>query len=203
MPYSKFLKPSSTKWSNTLKQFDRKLPTNYLSVWPFVGLALQGLSYTVKLKYWFWINHLAAPMPTLGDLRESSLTHQMLTTLTWNCWNIIIWNALCDFVAFVQVNSKATLKVILLHGYFSRFLNCGDVTRSRNTSRMRFSNIERTQKNMAFFHGYMGQGIQEICGRQALKNYNFLKAVFQKFYLVRFEFLDPYTGLIGIFFNIC
>ena len=56
---------------------------------------------------------------------------------------------------------------------------------------------------MAFFHGYMGQGIQEICGRQGLKNYNFLKAVFQKFYLVRFEFLDSYTGLIGIFFNIC
>ena len=110
---------------------------------------------------------------------------------------------MCDFVAFVQFNSKATLKVILLHGYFSRFLNCGDVTRSRNTSRMRFSNIERTQKNMAFFHGYMGQGIQEICGRQGLKNYNFLKAVFQKFYLVRFEFLDPYTGLIGIFFKIC
>ena len=87
MPYSKFLNLSSTKWSNTLKQFVGKLPTNYLSAWPFVGLALQGLSYTVKLKYWFWTNHLAAPMPTLGDLRESSLTHQMLTTqsgpLSW------------------------------------------------------------------------------------------------------------------------
>ena len=33
-----------TKWSNTLKQFVRKLPTNCLSVFDhFVGLALKGL----------------------------------------------------------------------------------------------------------------------------------------------------------------
>ena len=52
-----------------------KLLTNCLSVWPFVGLALKGLSYTVKLKYWFLISQLAAPMTTLSDLQESSLTH--------------------------------------------------------------------------------------------------------------------------------
>ena len=34
-----------TKWSNTLKQFIEKLPTNCLSVFDhFVGLALKGLS---------------------------------------------------------------------------------------------------------------------------------------------------------------
>ena len=35
-----------TKWSNTLKQFVGKLPTNCLSVFDhFVGLALKGLNY--------------------------------------------------------------------------------------------------------------------------------------------------------------
>ena len=34
-----------TKWSNTLKQFVRNLPTNCLSVFDqFVGLALKGLT---------------------------------------------------------------------------------------------------------------------------------------------------------------
>ena len=35
-----------TKWSNTLKQFVGKLPTNCLSVFDyFEGLALKGLSF--------------------------------------------------------------------------------------------------------------------------------------------------------------
>ena len=39
-----FLSASITKWSNTLKQFMGKLPTNCLSVFGhFVGLALKGL----------------------------------------------------------------------------------------------------------------------------------------------------------------
>ena len=38
------LNANSIKWSNTLKQFVIKLPTNYLSVFDhFVGLALKGL----------------------------------------------------------------------------------------------------------------------------------------------------------------
>ena len=38
------LSASSTKWSNTLKQFVPKLPTNCLSVFDhFVGLAFKGL----------------------------------------------------------------------------------------------------------------------------------------------------------------
>ena len=38
------LSANLTKWSNTLKQFVGKLPTNYLSVFDhFVGLALKGL----------------------------------------------------------------------------------------------------------------------------------------------------------------
>ena len=36
-----------TKWSNTLKQFVGKLPTNFLSVFDhFMGLALKGLIIT-------------------------------------------------------------------------------------------------------------------------------------------------------------
>ena len=40
-----------TRWSNTLKQFIGKLPTNCLSVFAhFVGLALKGLITLVKIK---------------------------------------------------------------------------------------------------------------------------------------------------------
>ena len=39
------LSANPTKWSNTLKQFVGKLPTNCLSVFDhFVGLALKGLT---------------------------------------------------------------------------------------------------------------------------------------------------------------
>ena len=44
------LSANFTKWSNTLKQFVGKLPTNCLSVFDhFVGLALKGLT---TIKYW-------------------------------------------------------------------------------------------------------------------------------------------------------
>ena len=44
------LSASLTKWSNTLKQFVGKLPTNCLSVFDhFVRLALKGLSFTFFL----------------------------------------------------------------------------------------------------------------------------------------------------------
>ena len=40
------------KWSNTLKQFVGKLPTNWLSVFDyFVGLALKGLNYIDSLQF--------------------------------------------------------------------------------------------------------------------------------------------------------
>ena len=46
------VKHQPTKWSNTLKQFVTKLPSNCLSVFDhFVGLALKGLSndfYSLK-----------------------------------------------------------------------------------------------------------------------------------------------------------
>ena len=46
--YKNFLNPLSanfTKWSNTLKQFVGKFPTNCVSVFDhFVGLALKGLT---------------------------------------------------------------------------------------------------------------------------------------------------------------
>ena len=41
------LSVNPTKWSNTLKQFVGKLPTNCLSVFDhFAGLALKGLTWT-------------------------------------------------------------------------------------------------------------------------------------------------------------
>ena len=52
IPHTITLNPLSsnfTKWSNTLKQFVSKLPTNCLSVFDhFVGLALRGLIQTKK-----------------------------------------------------------------------------------------------------------------------------------------------------------
>ena len=45
------LSANPTKWSNTLKQFVGKLPTNCLSVFDhFVGLALKGLNIFVLLQ---------------------------------------------------------------------------------------------------------------------------------------------------------
>ena len=43
------LSANPTKWSNTLKQFVGKLPTNCVSVFDhFVGLALKGSIYFLK-----------------------------------------------------------------------------------------------------------------------------------------------------------
>ena len=45
------LSANFTKWSNTLKQFISKLPTNCLSEFDhFVGLALKGLTFFLKIK---------------------------------------------------------------------------------------------------------------------------------------------------------
>ena len=45
-----FFLNKNEKWSNTLKQFVRKLPSNSLSVFDhFVGLALKGLSRRINL----------------------------------------------------------------------------------------------------------------------------------------------------------
>ena len=44
------LSANPTKWSNTLKQFVGKLPTNYLSKLDhFVGLVLKGLTHRIQL----------------------------------------------------------------------------------------------------------------------------------------------------------
>ena len=50
------LSPNITKWSNTLKQFVRKLPTNCLSVfYHFVGLALKVLKLPLSSYTRNWI----------------------------------------------------------------------------------------------------------------------------------------------------
>ena len=60
----KTLSTNFTKWSNTLKQFVRKLSTNCLSVFDhFVGLALKGLRWTRKLLRMNADGHLAAVSP--------------------------------------------------------------------------------------------------------------------------------------------
>ena len=47
------LRANPAKWSNTLKQFVGKLPTNCLSVFEhFVGLALKGLNDGCWLRFW-------------------------------------------------------------------------------------------------------------------------------------------------------
>ena len=47
-----------TKWSNTLKQFFGKMPTNCLSVFDhFLGLALKGLTWIGFWHYFFYCNH--------------------------------------------------------------------------------------------------------------------------------------------------
>ena len=47
------LSANSTKWSNTLKQFVGKLPTNCLTVFDhFVGLALKGLKKSEQWMEW-------------------------------------------------------------------------------------------------------------------------------------------------------
>ena len=66
---SDIIKPLSanpTKWSNALKQFVGKLPTNYSSVFDhFVGLALKGImcnsarSYSPKWSWWFTVQGFA------------------------------------------------------------------------------------------------------------------------------------------------
>ena len=48
--YLNLLSSSFTKWSNTLKQFVGKLPTNCLSVFDhFVGLVLKGLTVSLVI----------------------------------------------------------------------------------------------------------------------------------------------------------
>ena len=49
------LSANNTKWSNTLKQFVGKFPTNCLSVFDhFVGLAPKGLKNKITMPYILW-----------------------------------------------------------------------------------------------------------------------------------------------------
>ena len=48
-----------------------------------------------------------------------------------------LWDALRDFVPFLQLKNHLTLlKVTLLHGCFSHFLNCTNGTKSYKASHM-------------------------------------------------------------------
>ena len=65
-----------TKWSNTLKQFVGKLPTNCLSVSDhFVKLALKGLSFFNLLCYYHipFISYLPATQPMLDNCLGNNL----------------------------------------------------------------------------------------------------------------------------------
>ena len=69
------LNASPTKWSNTLKQFVGKLPTNCLSVSEhFLGLALKGLS-----KYWplttIKFLHQTTPCRLQNDSKTKNITY--------------------------------------------------------------------------------------------------------------------------------
>ena len=66
------LSASFTKWSNTLKQFVGKLPTNCLSVFDhFVGLALKGLSLKMHLNKKFTIKSLRTWLKECNDIKHN------------------------------------------------------------------------------------------------------------------------------------
>ena len=75
--FTKSVNPLSvrpTKWSNTLKQFVGKLPTNCLSVCDhFVGLALKGLTTQSWILTGFWINLSIPQLEYLECLRNGEL----------------------------------------------------------------------------------------------------------------------------------
>ena len=57
----------------------------------------------------------------------------ILQTL-WKVAGFLSCDALPDLVLFVQLKTATLLKVTLLHGYFSRFSNCINDTKSRKAS---------------------------------------------------------------------
>ena len=90
------LSANPSKWSNTLKQFVAKLPTNCLSVFDhFVGLALKGLiriykvvmnAVYLKLSVRRWYSSI--------ELRSRStwvLCHLSIKESTLGVYNILIW----------------------------------------------------------------------------------------------------------------
>ena len=78
------LSANRTKWSNTLKQFVDKLPTNCLSVFDhFVGLALKRL--TIKTPEWrFW------PCSYISIINFKHISHLLLVFLLFDFEQVIV-----------------------------------------------------------------------------------------------------------------
>ena len=92
------LSASPTNWSNTLKQFVGKLPTNCLSVSEhFLGLALKGLS-----KYWplttIKFLHQTTPCRLQNDSKTKK--HYIRTEKKWFRWN---WNCFSHVYYIIDV----------------------------------------------------------------------------------------------------
>ena len=89
------LSTNPTKWSNTLKQFFGKLPTNYLSVFDhFAGLALKGLTELPTTNH---LSHLSRKLDTLPT------DYRMLN----NNWGELI---LAEYKTNLRIRSVKSLK---------------------------------------------------------------------------------------------
>ena len=93
-----------TKWSNTLKQFVGKLPTNCLSVFDyFVGLALKGLSLCKNPTYW------QIPSTDIDDQRLYNLiTWKNISVHNFKLWVFFEEKHIC-FVESWLVDSELFL----------------------------------------------------------------------------------------------
>ena len=81
---------------------------------------------------------------------KKTLPHLDYPTLTWdgpNMWCIVRFSTMCTILKtwktpmeeyyFCRLKPATLLKVTVLHGCFSRFLNCTNGTKSRNTPHIR------------------------------------------------------------------
>ena len=112
------LSANRTKWSNTLKQFLRKLQTNCLSVLDhFLGLALKGLKRTLSMNVTFWlIIFFVLPFWKFWDLRvkSSSLWYLILYWLTEANVQRCLKNSCSE--TFWKISSKILLAWIFYFG---------------------------------------------------------------------------------------
>ena len=96
------LNANPTKWSNTLKQFVSKLPTNCLSVSRFVGLALKGLKNVINgrglTRITALITHLTSTHSLMSFLLGTITTRFLygLSVFVWqnytNIFSLSLWS---------------------------------------------------------------------------------------------------------------
>ena len=92
------LSTNPTKWSNTLKQFVGKLPTNYLSVFDhFVKLAFKGLTsflqhqidYNINFRMSFFLNIVELYQPIV-DIYNNKIQKNLIEKHL--SWRSVLWD---------------------------------------------------------------------------------------------------------------